>query len=107
MPWENMRGDADSDAPPGQRGRYLLVLGAPVIDDGPRHLHFSYRKPSSYRLRDFTAGREMASDEEFPLNSLWQMATERIPCKDELFHPVEDAAWWKQKLAELDTGLIA
>ena len=42
---------------PRQRGRFLLELGEPMVPDGPKWFHFSWRG-ESFCLRDFLRGEE-------------------------------------------------
>ncbi len=101
--WKPMRtiseGAGDSFLP-GARGRYLLWLEPPMVTGDPHWVHFSWRE-ESFCIRDFINGRERRQDPTLNATQVWRNAKRRIPCKGELYKPVEDFDFWKRKLEEL------
>lgn len=85
---------ADNIPLPSTRGRYLLYVGDPILRDGPRWVHFSWRG-DSFCLRDFTTGDIRRQDRSLGSADVWRVAEKRIPATGEFFHPVGDWEWWK------------
>jgi hypothetical protein len=104
MRWKPLRG-APSGLP-GERGRYLLVLGPPLIEDGPRWVHFSWRG-ESFCIRDFIGGRKTRhsyqGDTEPRLTAaeIWRQATKVKRATGDLFHKANDLDWWTETLKSL------
>jgi hypothetical protein len=105
MSWAPIPGSGSSNADlpdlPGERGRYLLYLGRPIIDDGPRWVHFSWRG-EAFVLRDFACGRMRKGDPKLTATDIWRSAKRRIQCSGEYFHPSTDVDWWTKTLKKLD-----
>jgi predicted DNA-binding protein len=91
---------ADSIPLPTTRGRYLLFVGDPILRDGPRWVHFSWRG-DSFCLRDFATGDIRRQDRSLSAADVWRVAQKRIPATGEFFHPVGDWEWWKAALERL------
>ena len=103
MSWTPIKGGKSSGSPgelPGERGRYLLYLGTPLLPDGPRWVHFSWRG-ESFCIRDFLKGMERRQEPGLTASDVWRTAQQRKPATGEYFHPVEDVEWWRSALAEL------
>ena len=104
MKWTPLRGSDNSDAAipdlPAERGRYLLYLGQPFIEDGPRWVHFSWLR-ESFAIRDYLAGRMTRQDADTTASDVWRAATKRIPAINDYYHSVDDVPWWTEALKEL------
>lgn len=102
MNWQAMRirGSGDGNSLPGERGRYLLRLEAPMIEGEARYVHFSW-KDESFCIRDYMRHRERRQAPGLTPSDVWEAATDRIPCKGELYVPVENFEFWTGKLTEL------
>jgi hypothetical protein len=85
---------------PTTRGRYLLVIGEPIVQGEPRWAHFSWRG-SSFCLRDFLRGGIRRQDATIQAVDVWRAALRRKPANGEYFHQVGDWEWWRRKLEEL------
>ena len=100
--WKSMRTESsakDSNLP-GSRGRYLLWLEPPLISGRPRWVHFSWME-ESFCIRDYINGMERRQDPTINATQVWRSAKHRIPCRGELYKPVEEFDFWKRKLEEL------
>lgn len=91
---------ADSLRLPGSRGRWLLWLEPPLITGSPRWVHFSWRGDSFY-IRDYLTGMISTNHPNLTAVKVWQSAKGRIRCKGELYEPIQNFGFWKQKLEEL------
>lgn len=91
---------ADNVPLPTTRGRYLLYVGDPILRDGPRWVHFSWRG-DSFCLRDFATGDIRRQDRSLSAADVWRFAEKRIPATGEFFHPVGDWEWWKIAIEKL------
>jgi hypothetical protein len=105
MPWTPIRGSSKpgySDLPelPGDRGRYLLLLGAPLIDDGPRWIHLSWRG-ESFAIRVFIKGRMMRQEAGLTASDVWQAALKKLRAIGQYYRPADDADWWTDALKKL------
>lgn len=104
MKWKPLQrsGNTNADLPelPGERGRYLLFLGTPFIDDGPRWVHFSWRG-ESFAIRDFLRGRMSRQEAGATATDVWRAAVKRLPGKDKYYHSVDDVDWWVKELKKL------
>ncbi len=97
-------GEPEAQAPPlpGKRGRYLLYLGAPIIEPiecKGRYVHVSW-SGESYCLRDYIAGLELR-DGDFAIEDIWRRAVDRIPATGDLYVPHTEGRFWKEKLETL------
>jgi len=107
MTWQPLRG-SKTNSPnglPGQRGRYLILLGPPWIEGQPRWVHFSFRG-ESFVLRDYTEDRELRGQEKtggVKASDVWRAVIKNIPAVGDYFHPADDIAWWKEAIARLKT----
>ena len=101
-PWKPMRTEfsGGGSSLPGVRGRYLLWLESPLISGDPHWVHFSWME-ESFCIRDFLRGMERRQDHGVNATQVWQSAKGRIPCKGELYKPVQDFEFWKRKLEDL------
>jgi hypothetical protein len=101
MTWQAMRirGGGDSSLP-GERGRYLLRLEAPMIEGEARYVHFSW-KDNSFCIRDYIRQRERRQEPGLTPSGVWEAASDRIPCKGELYVPVDNFEFWTSRLSEL------
>ena len=88
---------------PGRQGKYLLLLDAPYVKNGPRWAHFSWRD-DGFCIRTFTEPERRHQGAEKAID-VWNAATERIQATDELYHTsVDDPSnteWWKATLTAL------
>jgi hypothetical protein len=104
MVWKPIRGGAKvkPDLPelPGERGRFLLLLGAPILEDGPRWVHFSWRG-ESFAIRDYLKGRMRRQEPGITASEVWLAATKRIPATGIYYHPADDVDWWVEVLKKL------
>jgi hypothetical protein len=104
MPWSPMRGGTKSGSGdlPGQRGRYLLLLGKPLLEGSkPRWVHFSWLN-QSFCIRDFVAGRERRQEPGLAASDVWRQAIDKKAAVDDYYHSVEDVVWWADTLRKLD-----
>lgn len=85
---------------PTTRGRYLILVGEPILSDGPRWAHFSWRG-DSFCVRDFLRGRIIRDDRTVKATDVWRAALRRKPANGDYFHRVGEWEWWKGKLEEL------
>jgi hypothetical protein len=85
---------------PGDRGRYLLFLESPLVNGEGHYVHFSW-KEESFCIRDFIQQRERRQEPGLTATDIWAGASDRIPCKGELYIPVENFEFWAKKLNEL------
>jgi hypothetical protein len=100
MSWQNMRipgGQANSL--PGERGRYLIWLEPPLVEGEGHFVHFSW-KAESFSIRDYIQGLERREAEGLTATGIWNAASKRIPCKGELYVPVENFEFWVAKCTE-------
>lgn len=105
MAWTPIRGgskpgNADLPELPADRGRYLLLLGSPLIDEGPRWVHFSWRG-ESFAIRDYLKGRMMCQEPGLTASNVWDAALKKIPATGDYYHPCEDTNWWTESLKKL------
>jgi hypothetical protein len=102
MTWQEMRirGIGSGNSLPGERGRYLLWLESPMVEGEARYVHFSW-KDVSFCIRDYMRHRERRQAPGFTPQSVWDAATDHIPCKGELYVPVENFEFWTAKLTEM------
>lgn len=108
MKWKPL-GDHEKHEPnlpvlPGERGRYLLFLGTPFIEDGPRWIHFSWRG-DSFCIRDFIMGRMARQDEKSTATAVWCAAIKKKPATGEYYRSVanpDDIEWWTTELKKLE-----
>lgn len=91
---------ADLPALPGERGRYLLFLSKPFIEDEARWVHFSWRG-ESYAIRDFIRGRMSRQEPGITATDIWNAALKRLPAKDKYYRSVSDIDWWMKALKDL------
>jgi hypothetical protein len=104
MSWSPMRGNRSitpGNNLPGKRGRYLLKLGAPLVEDGPRWIHFSWLG-EAFCLRDYTSEAELRQKPGLTASDVWQQAIDRLPATGKYFLPADDVETWKQLIQELD-----
>jgi hypothetical protein len=105
-PWVPIRSTSTGTAPPlpGPRGRYVVYLEPPMIrdtgDGKGRYCHFSW-KGESFALRDFITGMERRQSSDLTVEQVWQTARDRIPAKGDLFVPIENGRFWREKLDTL------
>jgi len=85
---------------PTTRGRYLILVGEPILSDGPRWAHFSWRG-DSFCVRDFLRGRILRDDRTIKAADVWRAALRRKPANGDYFRRVGDWEWWRGKLEEL------
>jgi hypothetical protein len=69
-------------------------------DGKGRYCHFSW-KGDSFALRDFVTGVERRHGPDLTVEQVWQAASDRIPAKGDLFVPVENGRFWRDKLDTL------
>jgi len=102
MNWQAMRirGNRDGGSLPGERGRYLLWLEPPMVEGEAHYVHFSW-KDDSFCIRDYMRERERRQAPGLGPSDVWEAAADRIPCKGELYVPIENFEFWTSKLAEL------
>lgn len=104
MKWVPLRGSTNTEAElpelPGERGRFLLYLAKPFVEDGPRWVHFSWLR-QSFAIRDYLAGRMTRHDEKTTASHVWAAATKRIPATGDYYHSVDDIEWWTDALKKL------
>jgi len=102
MNWQAMRirGNRDGGSLPGERGRYLLWLEPPMVEGEAHYVHFSW-KDDSFCIRDYMRKRERRQAPGLGPSDVWEAAADRIPCKGELYVPIENFEFWTSKLAEL------
>jgi hypothetical protein len=106
MPWKPLRGGKRflnlTELPdlPGERGRFLLLLGGPIVEDGPRWVHFSWRG-ESFAVRDYLKGRMMRQEKGLTATDVWRAAKKRLPATGIYFHPAGDVEWWTDALKKL------
>jgi len=91
---------------PTTRGRYLIFVGEPILPDGPRWAHFSWRG-ESFCVRDFLRGRILRDDRTVKAADVWRAALRRKPAVGEYFHQIGDWEWWRGKLEELEAAPVA
>ena len=105
MAWKPLRGAAPlgSNGLPGERGRYLIFLGAPLVKNGPKWVHFSWRG-DSFCIRDYLGGQEMRQEPGLVASDVWRAAIEKQHATGEYFHPHADVVWWTEALKKLPTG---
>jgi hypothetical protein len=102
MSWKQMRirGVGPGNSPPGDRGRYLLWLEPPLVEGEGHYVHFSW-KQESFCIRDYIQHLERRQAPGSSAADIWEAASDRIPCKGELYVPVENFEFWIEKLTEL------
>jgi hypothetical protein len=102
MPWHKMRirTEAPENSLPGDRGRYLLWLDPPHVQGEGHWVHFSWME-GSFCIRDFIKQCERRQEPGLTSTNIWAAASDRIPCKGELYVPVENFEFWVKKLNEL------
>jgi hypothetical protein len=102
MTWQPMRipTKGPENSLPGDRGRSLLWLGPPLVDGEGHWVHFSW-KDGSFCVRDFLRQRERRQEPGLSSADVWAAAADRIPCKGELYVPVENFEFWVKTLNEL------
>lgn len=103
MSWKPLRGSSKATTPgglPGQRGRYLIYLGPPLLHDGPRWCTFVYRG-ESFCIRDYLGGQELRQEPGLTASDIWRTAIKKIPATGEYFHPADDVDWWTEALMKL------
>lgn len=99
MAWKPLRGASPSspNGLPGERGRYLIFLGPPLIEGGPRWVHFSWRG-ESFCIRDYIGGQEMRQEPGLGASDIWRQAIKKKPATGEFFRPADDVAWWTEAI---------
>ena len=103
MSWQEMRirgGREHGGTLPGERGRYVLLLEPPLVQGEPHYVHFSW-KDFSFCIRDYIQQLERRQAEDLTPTDVWDAALDRIPCKGELYVPVENFEFWRRKLTDL------
>jgi len=102
MSWKKMRipGIGPGNSLPGDRGRYLLWLQPPLVETEGHYVHFSW-KEGSFCIRDYMQQSERRQAPGCTAINIWEAASDRIPCKGELYVPVENFEFWTEKLTEL------
>lgn len=85
---------------PADRGRYLLQLSPPFVQDETHFVHFSWLN-ESFCIRDFMKGIERRQGGDLTASSVWQAAEARIPATGQFFVPVENYEFWTQTLTQL------
>ena len=102
MSWKPIRGKTTpgTGALPGERGRYLLFLGPPIVPGGPRWVHFSWRG-ANFCICDFIEGQERRQEPGLTASDVWRAAIKRLPAIDEYFHRADDIDWWTDTLKRL------
>lgn len=78
----------------------MLWLEAPMIEGEARYVHFSW-KDESFCIRDYVGQRERRQSPGLTPSDVWKTALDRIPCKGEMYVPVENFEFWTGKLTEL------
>lgn len=103
MTWTPIRGENPrSSQLPAKRGRYLIRVGKPLLDETkPRWLHFSWLD-ESFCIRDFVMGRERRQEAGLTASDVWRMAIDRQPATGRYYFPVERTEEWAKALRELD-----
>ena len=102
MTWQSMRipGGGQGNSLPGDRGRYLLWLDPPLVEEEAHYVHFSW-KGESFCIRDYVRHLERRQTPGVSPLDIWGAASDRIPCKGELYVPVENFEFWVKKLTDL------
>ena len=102
MSWQKMRlpSAGPGNSLPGERGRYLLWLEPPLVETEGHYVHFSW-KDESFCVRDYIQHLERRQAPGCTALAIWEAASDRIPCKGELYVPVENFEFWSDKLTEL------
>lgn len=85
---------------PGQRGRYLLFLGEPIIPDGPKWVHFSWQG-ESFCIRDFLGGRELRQQPGLTGSDVWRAARQRRAATGTYSLRVTEVERWRTLLEAL------
>src|SRR5437899_12601555 len=101
MSWEKMKIPGRSgNSLPGDRGRYLLWLEPPLIEEDGHYVHFSWMG-ESYRVRDYIREQQTRGLRDLTVLDVWNAAKDRRPCTGELHVPIENYEFWMKKLTEL------
>src|SRR5664280_2675010 len=102
MTWQSMRipGGGQGNSLPGDRGRYLLFLEPPLVEGAGHYVHFSW-KDESFCIRDYMQHLERRQGPGVSPLDIWGAAQDRIPCKGELYVPVENFEFWVKKTTDL------
>jgi len=99
MSWKKMRRGGEGGLP-STRGRYLLWLEPPQVENNGHYVHFSWRD-GSFCIRDYLEGLESQQSGDVTPSAIWESASDRIPATGKLYVPVKDFDFWTGKLAEL------
>jgi hypothetical protein len=93
--------NADLPALPGKRGRFLLYLAEPILEDGHRWVHFSW-VGESFAIRDYLKGRMMRQESGLTASAIWLAARKRLPATGAYYHSASDIDWWIKELKRLE-----